>query len=58
MNQPGKRQSNGPQTDHSHVHVTREDDVTKGVSERSEVFEHVPGVPGQVDKSKSIRLTN
>ena len=35
------------QTDHSHVHVTREDDVTNGVSERSEVFEHVPGVPGQ-----------
>ena len=35
------------QTDHSHVHVTNEDDVMNGVSERSEVFEHVPGVPGQ-----------
>ena len=35
------------QTDHSHVHVTNEDDVTNGVPERSEVFEHVPGVPGQ-----------
>ena len=35
------------QTDDSHVHVTNEDDVTNGVSERSEVFENVPGVPGQ-----------
>ena len=30
------------QTDHSHVHVTHDDDVTNG-GPRS--FEHVPGVP-------------
>ena len=35
------------QTDHSNVHVTHDDDVTNGVPERSEVLEHVPGVPGQ-----------
>ena len=36
------------QTDHSNVHVTHDDDVTNGVPERSEVLEHVPGVPGQL----------
>ena len=29
------------------VHVIRNDDIMNGVSERSEVFEYVPGVPGQ-----------
>ena len=35
------------------VHVIRNDDITTGVSERSEVFEYVPGVPG----NGWIRLT-
>ena len=39
------------------VHIIRNDDIMNGVSERSKVFEYVPGVPGRMDESKSIRLT-